>query len=85
MHRLIRIYQKYMSPWFAPSCRFSPSCSEYARQAIGRFGTVRGSWLAVRRILRCNPLCRWGNDPVPQKFSWWRPASIARVPEERTE
>jgi putative membrane protein insertion efficiency factor len=71
MSRLIQFYQKYISPWFAPSCRFSPTCSEYARVAIERFGPVRGGWLAGCRILRCNPLCEWGHDPVPTEFHWW--------------
>jgi putative membrane protein insertion efficiency factor len=75
MRRLIRIYQQYISPWFAPRCRFSPGCSEYAHQAIERFGPLRGGWLATRRILRCNPLCRWGDDPLPEEFSWWGAAS----------
>jgi hypothetical protein len=71
MHRLIRAYQRYLSPFFRPSCRFMPTCSEYARQAVVRFGPLRGSWLAIRRILRCHPLGPSGFDPVPERFSWW--------------
>ena len=72
MHRLIQAYQRYLSPFFPPRCRFLPTCSEYARQAVVRFGPLRGSWLAIRRILRCHPLGPSGFDPVPERFSWWR-------------
>ena len=69
---LIKFYQKAISPILPGSCRFSPSCSEYALEAIARFGAVRGSLLSVYRILRCNPFCRGGFDPVPQKFTFKR-------------
>lgn len=62
---LIRGYRSFISPVFPPSCRFQPTCSQYAIEAIERFGTIKGSWLAVRRILRCHPLNRGGYDPVP--------------------
>ena len=62
---LIRGYQTLVSPLLGKHCRFEPSCSEYARQAIGRFGVFRGCWLALRRILRCHPLHPGGYDPVP--------------------
>jgi putative membrane protein insertion efficiency factor len=58
-------YQRVISPWLGPACRFDPSCSEYARLAIGRHGALRGSWLALRRIGRCHPLGGLGYDPVP--------------------
>ncbi|HPG95218.1 MAG TPA: membrane protein insertion efficiency factor YidD [Dokdonella sp.] len=51
-------------------CRFHPSCSDYARVAVARFGSARGSWLALNRLLRCQPLCKGGLDPVPAQFSW---------------
>jgi len=54
-----------MSQYFTGSCRFLPSCSEYAVIAIDRHGVVRGSWLAARRLMRCQPLCAAGHDPVP--------------------
>ena len=62
---LIRAYQVVFSPMYAGSCRFVPSCSQYAREAVEKFGAVRGSWLAVRRLMRCHPLGSSGIDPVP--------------------
>lgn len=61
----IRFYQRAVSPLTPPSCRFYPSCSEYGRQAVERYGAARGSWLLVRRLARCHPFCRGGYDPVP--------------------
>lgn len=62
---LIRLYQIILSPFFGQQCRFTPSCSEYTRQAIERHGAGRGSWLGIRRIVRCHPFCKGGYDPVP--------------------
>jgi len=64
---LVRFYQKAISPHFPPTCRFVPTCSSYAIQAIERFGAFKGSFLAVKRILRCNPWGGHGYDPVPEK------------------
>jgi len=64
---VIRTYRKYISPAFPPSCRFTPTCSQYALEAVERFGAVRGGGLAVWRILRCNPFCKGGYDPVPER------------------
>ncbi|TMI77304.1 MAG: membrane protein insertion efficiency factor YidD [Bacillati bacterium ANGP1] len=62
---LIRAYQRFISPYTPPSCRFSPSCSSYAAEAIARHGPWRGARLAVRRLLRCHPWNPGGYDPVP--------------------
>jgi putative membrane protein insertion efficiency factor len=62
---LIRAYQLILSPFLGPACRFYPTCSEYAFQAVTRHGAMKGSILAVKRILRCHPLNPGGYDPVP--------------------
>jgi len=62
---LIRGYQLLVSPLLGPSCRFHPSCSHYAIEAIDTHGTARGLWLSARRIVRCHPWCAGGHDPVP--------------------
>lgn len=67
--RLIRIYQKRISPLFPPKCKYYPTCSAYAYGAIDRFGLLKGGFFAVCRILRCNPLFSGGYDPVPEKKS----------------
>lgn len=61
----IRGYQRFISPALPPSCRFTPSCSAYAVEAITRHGALRGSWLAARRLVRCHPFHPGGVDPVP--------------------
>ena len=62
----LRFYKRYISPLNPPACRFIPTCSEYAMTAIERFGAVVGSIMAFKRLVRCNPLCKGGYDPVPQ-------------------
>lgn len=62
---LIRGYRYFISPLFPPSCRFQPTCSQYALTAIERHGSIKGSYLALRRILRCHPFHPGGYDPVP--------------------
>ncbi len=61
----IRFYRRAISPFTPPACRFTPTCSAYAAEAVERHGTMRGGWLAMRRILRCHPFGRYGFDPVP--------------------
>lgn len=63
---LVRAYQTLVSPLFPASCRYVPCCSEYAAQALTRHGLVRGVWLSVARVLRCNPWSEGGEDPVPE-------------------
>ncbi len=65
--KIIRFYQKKISPLFGPKCRFYPSCSQYAVEAVEKHGVIKGSLLAVARLLRCNPLFPGGYDPVPEK------------------
>jgi len=67
----ILLYRKLISPWLGPSCRFYPTCSAYAAEALTRHGIFKGGYLAFRRIIRCQP---WtgscGCDPVPERFAW---------------
>lgn len=62
---LIRFYQRNISPRHPACCRFRPTCSQYALEAVQKYGALKGGFLALRRILRCNPLCKGGYDPVP--------------------
>ena len=62
---LIDVYKLLLSPFFGQQCRFYPTCSSYTKEAIERHGALRGSWLGVKRILRCNPWCAGGIDEVP--------------------
>jgi len=64
---LIRIYQATISPLLPPACRYTPSCSQYAVEALKEWGPVHGGWLALRRILRCHPWGGHGPDPVPPR------------------
>ncbi len=64
---IIRFYQKAISPLFPPACRFYPTCSQYAFEAISVHGALKGSYLAIRRILKCHPFHKGGIDPVPPK------------------
>jgi hypothetical protein len=67
---LLRAYQFLLSPWVGGSCRYWPTCSEYAHEAIERHGAARGSYMTLTRLARCHPYSAGGVDPVPQQFRW---------------
>ena len=62
---MLRFYKREISPMLPPCCRYTPTCSEYAMQAVEKYGAVKGGWLADKRILRCHPFHEGGYDPVP--------------------
>lgn len=62
---IVRGYQLLISPVLPPSCRFSPSCSQYSLEAISKYGALKGFWLTIKRVIRCNPWNPGGYDPVP--------------------
>lgn len=61
---LIGLYRRFISPVLPPSCRFTPTCSEYTMQAVEKYGALRGSWMGFKRICRCQPFSKGGHDPV---------------------
>ncbi len=63
--QIIRFYQRFISPLMPPSCIYTPSCSQYTLEAIRKYGALRGSYMGIRRILRCHPWAHGGHDPVP--------------------
>lgn len=65
---VIRAYQILISPLFPPTCRFQPTCSQYALEAVKRFGVCRGTWLAMKRVVKCHPRHPGGDDPVPETW-----------------
>ena len=70
---LVRLYQGAISPWLPPSCRYTPTCSAYAVEALQTHGLLRGCWLTLRRLLRCHPFVEGGFDPVPALHSSGEP------------
>lgn len=73
---MLRAYRLLISPLYGQVCRYHPSCSAYALDAVTRFGAGRGCWLAARRIGRCHPWAPGGYDPVPPRFTWRTPMSV---------
>ena len=73
LRTLIRAYQLGVAPLLGPRCRFTPSCSHYAGEAVTRHGAIIGSWLAVKRVARCHPWHEGGYDPVPESLNLTRP------------
>lgn len=76
---LLKAYRAVVSPLYGQVCRYYPSCSAYALESVQRYGSVRGSWLAARRVARCHPWALGGLDPVPDAFSW-RAAGVGDRP-----
>jgi uncharacterized protein len=72
----VRFYRYFLSPWLGSACRFEPTCSRYALQALDEHGAATGSYLALRRVLRCHPWCDGGHDPVPPPPSETSPKSF---------
>jgi hypothetical protein len=83
MRRLLLLavaaYKRCLSPFMPPACRFTPTCADYAHEAITRHGALAGGWLTLKRLLRCHPLCRGGVDPVPDR----RERPVAAAPARR--
>ncbi|MEQ1762419.1 MAG: membrane protein insertion efficiency factor YidD [Pyrinomonadaceae bacterium] len=61
---LLGVYKAAVSPFFPPACRFEPTCSEYTKQAVEKYGALKGIWMGIKRLLRCQPFCKGGHDPV---------------------
>lgn len=61
---LLKLYKTFISPFLPPSCRFTPTCSVYMMEAVDKYGAIRGTWMGVKRILRCQPFSKGGYDPV---------------------
>jgi putative membrane protein insertion efficiency factor len=61
---VLKLYKTFISPFLPPSCRFTPTCSVYTMEAVEKYGALKGTWMGAKRILRCQPFCKGGHDPV---------------------
>lgn len=82
---LVKLYRLLLSPWLGSACRFEPTCSLYAIEALERHGAARGSWLTVCRLARCHPFCQGGCDPVPPAGKGLFTRLTQTDPEARTD
>ena len=84
---LVRLYRLTLSPWIGSACRFEPTCSAYALDALGQHGAAAGSYLTLRRLARCHPWCDGGHDPVPSQtprlFACCQPSSSPTQPSSK--
>jgi len=81
---VLRVYRALISPIYGQVCRYHPSCSAYALEAVQRHGAMHGCWLAARRVTRCNPWAAGGYDPVPTDFTWRARSGATMVSEDVT-
>jgi hypothetical protein len=81
----LRAYKWALSPWLSPACRYVPTCSEYAMEAVERFGVLHGGWMAAGRVLRCHPFAGSGYDPVVKGEGTRRATPRAQIPLKPTE
>ncbi|GAA6168987.1 membrane protein insertion efficiency factor YidD [Sessilibacter corallicola] len=65
---LIRMYRYFLSPWLGDNCRFEPTCSQYCIECLEKHGAIKGGWLGLKRLVKCNPFHKGGIDPVPDKY-----------------
>ncbi|MDD2809499.1 membrane protein insertion efficiency factor YidD [Rhodoferax sp.] len=82
---VVKAYRLLLSPWLGSSCRFEPTCSVYALQALDRFGAAKGSYLTLARIGRCHPWCQGGLDPVPEHGTSVTPRLFSRLISSSTQ
>jgi putative membrane protein insertion efficiency factor len=81
---MLRAYKWAISPLLLPACRYVPTCSEYAMEAVDRYGALRGGWMAIARVLRCHPFVRGGYDPVPRQENSYETFSSGSCPTAKT-
>lgn len=81
----LKVYKNGISPYLPRACRFTPTCSEYAMEALSKHGLIKGTLLASYRVIRCNPFCKGGYDPVPEKFTFKRQNYIDEASKEEID